>query len=103
MEDIRAKREASFAQAAAGLDEKARSMLHDMLFNDPFYYGDIEWSGENGVDLVLESPGCESYRRHLTLCNASGLPEGDYVWLCFEDGELLRDGKDYILTGQTSP
>ena len=47
MEDIRAKREASFAQAAAGLDEKARSMLHDMLFNDPFYYGDIEWSGEN--------------------------------------------------------
>ena len=103
MEDIQAKREASFAQAAAGLDEKARSMLHDMLFIDPFYYGDIEWSGENGADLVLESPGCESYRRHLTLRNASGLPEGDYVWLCFEDGELLRDGKDYILTGQTSP
>ena len=42
MEDDRAKREASFAQAAAGLDEKARSMLHDMLFNDPFYYGDID-------------------------------------------------------------
>ena len=99
MEDIRAKREASFAQAAAGLDEKARSMLHDMLFNDPFYYGDIEWSGENGADLVLEIPVCESYRGHLTLCNASGLPEGDYESLCFVDGALLRDGEDYILTG----
>lgn len=103
MEDNLAKREASFAQAAVGLDEKARSMLHDMLFNDPFYYGDMERSGENGVDLVLEIPGCKSYRRQLTLCNASGLPEGDYVPLCFEDGELLRDGKDYILTGQTPP
>ena len=103
MEDIRAKREASFAQAAAGLDEKARSMLHDMLFNDPFYYGDIEWSGENGADLVLEIPVCESYRGHLTLCNASGLPEGDYESLCFVDGALLRDGEDYILTGETLP
>ena len=51
MEDIRAKREASFAQAAAGLDEKARSMLHDMLFNDPFYYGDIKTDEPRTLDF----------------------------------------------------
>lgn len=42
----------------------------------------------------------DGYDRTLTLVNASGLPEENFDYLDFENGSLIKQGDEYILSGK---
>lgn len=75
MKNDRAECEEQFRAAAAGLSTDTVDALHWICFEwDDYYYPEVELVG---AAARIEAGSGSAYRRTLTLCNVSGLPERD--------------------------
>lgn len=97
MKNDRAEREEQFRAAAAGLSTDTVDALHQICFEwGDYYYPEVELVG---AAARIEAGSGSAYRRTLTLCNVSGLPERDCGFWDLSDSTLSCDGTDYVLTG----
>ncbi len=81
---------------AADLSEEVRSTLRS-LFERDLHGSTFEGCG---ADARISVEYGASYEWTLTLLNASGLPQTPYDCLSFENGSLIKEGEEYLLSGE---
>lgn len=85
-----------FDEASTDLTEEVKDAIQTLI-EDYDYYGNIRKVGKDAQFDVGYNAG---YDRTLTLVNASGVPEGSFDCLSFEDGSLIKQSDEYILSGE---
>ena len=89
-------KEQLFKKFSVELSEEVQSAIWCLLEHG--YYGSR--LHKNGTDTLIDVEHCSAYRRTLILTNASGVPEGNFDYLSFENGSLTKKGEEYVLVGE---